>query len=36
VRYYADGAARITVGDRASTLAVLSALGKAPPTVQVR
>ena len=36
VRYYADGAARITVGDRASTLAVLSALGKAPPAVQVR
>jgi histidinol-phosphate aminotransferase len=36
VRYYADGAARITVGDRASTLAVLSALGKAPPVVQVR
>lgn len=29
VRYYADGAARITVGGRASTTAVLSALGKA-------
>ncbi|MDM4141605.1 MULTISPECIES: aminotransferase class I/II-fold pyridoxal phosphate-dependent enzyme [Mycobacterium] len=31
VRYYADGGARITVGSRASTTAVLSALGKATP-----
>jgi histidinol-phosphate aminotransferase len=29
VRHYADGGARITVGNRASTLAVLSAIGKA-------
>jgi histidinol-phosphate aminotransferase len=29
VRHYADGGARITVGNRASTLAVLSAVGKA-------
>jgi histidinol-phosphate aminotransferase len=29
VRLYADGAARITLGSRASTLAVLSAVGKA-------
>jgi histidinol-phosphate aminotransferase len=28
VRFYADGGARITVGSRASTLAVLSAVGK--------
>ncbi len=28
VRYYADGGARITVGNRRSTLAVLSAVGK--------
>lgn len=36
VRYYADGAARITVGGRASTTAVLSALGKATLGLQVR
>ncbi|MBS4728838.1 aminotransferase class I/II-fold pyridoxal phosphate-dependent enzyme [Mycobacterium sp. SM1] len=30
VRHYTDGAVRIAVGGRASTLAVLSALGKAP------
>jgi histidinol-phosphate aminotransferase len=36
VRYYADGAARITVGNRASTVAVLSALGKATLGLQVR
>jgi histidinol-phosphate aminotransferase len=36
VRYYADGGARITVGSRASTTAVLSALGKATPGRQVR
>jgi histidinol-phosphate aminotransferase len=30
VRHYADGGARITVGNRASTLAVVSAIGKAP------
>ncbi|OBH37557.1 aminotransferase [Mycobacterium intracellulare] len=36
VRYYADGAARITVGGRASTTAVLSALGKATLGRQVR
>lgn len=36
VRYYADGAARITVGGRASTTAVLSALGKATRGLQVR
>jgi histidinol-phosphate aminotransferase len=29
VRHYADGGARITVGNRASTLAVLSTIGKA-------
>jgi histidinol-phosphate aminotransferase len=29
VRHYADGGARITVGNRASTLAVVSAIGKA-------
>lgn len=29
VRHYADGGTRITVGNRASTLAVLSAMGKA-------
>jgi histidinol-phosphate aminotransferase len=28
VRHYPDGGARITVGNRASTLAVLSAVGK--------
>jgi histidinol-phosphate aminotransferase len=36
VRYYADGGARITVGSRASTLAVLSAIGKATIRSQVR
>lgn len=36
VRHYADGGARITVGNRASTLAVLAALGKATPARQVR
>ncbi|MEB4208217.1 pyridoxal phosphate-dependent aminotransferase [Mycobacterium sp. 94-17] len=36
VRYYADGGARVTVGSRASTTAVLSALGKATPGRQVR
>ncbi len=36
VRCYADGAARITVGNRASTLAVLSAMGKATLRPQVR
>jgi histidinol-phosphate aminotransferase len=36
VRYYADGDARITVGSRASTLAVLSAIGKAPLRPQMR
>ncbi|GAB1813812.1 pyridoxal phosphate-dependent aminotransferase [Mycobacterium sp. MUNTM1] len=36
VRYYADGGARITVGGRASTTAVLSALGKATLGRQVR
>lgn len=36
VRYYADGAARITVGGRASTTAVLLALGKATLGRQVR
>lgn len=35
-RYYADGGARVTVGSRASTRAVLSALGKATPGPQVR
>ena len=36
VRHYPDGGARITVGNRASTLAVLSALGKATLARQVR
>jgi histidinol-phosphate aminotransferase len=36
VRYYADGGARITVGNRASTLAVLSAIGKPTLRPQVR
>lgn len=36
VRHYADGGARITVGNRASTSAVLSALGKATHGLQVR
>jgi histidinol-phosphate aminotransferase len=36
VRYYADGGARITVGNRASTLAVLSAIGRATFRPQVR
>ena len=36
VRCYADGGARITVGNRASTLAVLSAIGKATPRPQMR
>jgi histidinol-phosphate aminotransferase len=36
VRYYPDGGARITVGNRATTLAVLSALGKATPARKVR
>jgi histidinol-phosphate aminotransferase len=36
VRHYADGGARITVGNRASTLAVLSAIGKATPRPQMR
>ena len=36
VRHYPDGGARITVGNRASTLAVLSALGKATLSRQVR
>jgi histidinol-phosphate aminotransferase len=36
VRCYADGGARITVGSRASTTAVLSALGKATLGRQVR
>jgi histidinol-phosphate aminotransferase len=36
VRYYADGGARITVGGRASTTAVLSAMGKATLGLQVR
>ncbi|MEB3982972.1 aminotransferase class I/II-fold pyridoxal phosphate-dependent enzyme [Mycobacterium sp. 663a-19] len=36
VRCYADGGARITVGNRASTKAVLSAVGKFPPGLQVR
>jgi histidinol-phosphate aminotransferase len=30
VRHYPDGGARITVGNRASTLAVVSAVGKVP------
>jgi histidinol-phosphate aminotransferase len=36
VRYYADGGARITVGNRASTLAVLSAIGKATVRPRMR
>jgi histidinol-phosphate aminotransferase len=36
VRCYADGGARITVGNRASTQAVLSAVGKATLGLQVR
>jgi histidinol-phosphate aminotransferase len=36
VRCYADGGARITVGSRASTQAVLSAVGKATLGLQVR
>ncbi|OBI82666.1 histidinol-phosphate transaminase [Mycobacterium sp. 1245805.9] len=36
VRHYPDGGARITVGNRASTLAVLSAIGKAPLRSQMR
>ncbi|HTX94382.1 MAG TPA: aminotransferase class I/II-fold pyridoxal phosphate-dependent enzyme [Mycobacterium sp.] len=36
VRCYPDGGARITVGNRSSTLAVLSAVGKATPRTQVR
>lgn len=36
VRCYADGDARITVGNRASTQAVLSAVGKSTPGLQVR
>ncbi|HEY1439583.1 MAG TPA: aminotransferase class I/II-fold pyridoxal phosphate-dependent enzyme [Mycobacterium sp.] len=36
VRCYADGGARITVGSRASTQAVLSAVGKSTPGLQVR
>ena len=36
VRCYADGGARITVGNRASTQAVLSAVGKATAGLQVR
>jgi histidinol-phosphate aminotransferase len=36
VRCYADGGARITVGNRASTQAVLSAVGKATVGLQVR
>ncbi len=36
VRRYADGGARITVGNRASTMAVLSAIGKATLRPQVR
>jgi histidinol-phosphate aminotransferase len=36
VRCYADGGARITVGNRASTQAVLSAVGKSTPGLQVR
>lgn len=35
-RYYPDGAARLTVGSRASTVAVLSAVGKATLERQVR
>ncbi|WP_406817011.1 pyridoxal phosphate-dependent aminotransferase [Mycobacterium sp. M23085] len=36
VRYYPEGGARITVGGRASTTAVLSSLGKATLGLQVR
>jgi histidinol-phosphate aminotransferase len=36
VRHYADGGARITVGNRASTLAVVSAIGKATDGPQMR
>ncbi len=36
VRHYADGGARITVGNRASTLAVVSAVGKATVGPQMR
>ncbi|OBI53123.1 aminotransferase class I/II-fold pyridoxal phosphate-dependent enzyme [Mycobacterium sp. E787] len=36
VRHYADGGARITVGNRASTLAVVSAVGKATVAPQMR
>ena len=36
VRHYPDGGARITVGNRASTLAVLSAIGKATLRPQMR
>ncbi|OMC09336.1 MULTISPECIES: histidinol-phosphate transaminase [unclassified Mycobacterium] len=36
VRCYADGGARVTVGNRASTQAVLSAVGKSTPGLQVR
>jgi histidinol-phosphate aminotransferase len=36
VRCYADGGARITVGNRASTQAVLSAIGKATLRLQMR
>jgi histidinol-phosphate aminotransferase len=36
VRCYADGGARITVGGRASTQAVLSAVGKSTLGLQVR
>jgi histidinol-phosphate aminotransferase len=36
VRHYEDGGARITVGNRASTLAVLSAVGKATLRPQMR
>ncbi|MBW0013140.1 aminotransferase class I/II-fold pyridoxal phosphate-dependent enzyme [Mycobacterium sp.] len=36
VRCYADGGARITVGNRASTLAVLSAIGKSPSGPRMR
>lgn len=36
VRYYPDGGARITVGNRASTRAVLSAVGKCTLGLQVR
>jgi histidinol-phosphate aminotransferase len=36
VRHYPDGGARITVGNRASTLAVLSAIGRVPLRSQMR